>query len=179
MHYDSPIDSSHNGDTTGKPEPAMTDNDPTAPARNVTERLLKLIADEVDAFTLAVHDAQHGQKGDTEATERRIDEAREKLIRNAIAEVDGVHVRTGFIDIRTARDAEARIIDHIDEADIRLRGPNRIRLECTRDGERFRVTRISAREYGRIANCAPRAVQASQADLYANTILDTYGAIRS
>ena len=157
----------------------MTDNDPTAAARHVTERLIELISDEVDAFTLAVRDAQHGHKDDTQATERRIDEAREKLVRNAIAEVDGVHVRTAFIDIRTARDAEARILDHIDEAEIRLRGPNRIRLECARDGERFRVIRISAREYGRIATCAPRTAQASQADIYANTILDVYGAIRS
>lgn len=157
----------------------MTDNDPTAPARHITERLLKLISDEVDGFTLALRDAQHEDQDDVQATERRIDEAREQLVRNAIADVYGVHVRTAFIDIRTARDAEARIIDHIDEAEIRLRGPNRIRLECARDGERFRVIRISAREYGRIATCAPRTAQASQADIYANTILDVYGAIRS
>ena len=157
----------------------MTDNDPTAAARHVTERLLELISDEVDAFTLAVRDAQHGHQGDAQATERRIDEAREQLVRNAIAEVEGVHVHTGFINIRTARDAEARILDHVDEVEIRLRGPNRIRLECARDGERFRVIRISAREYGRIATCGLRTAQASQADLYANTILDVYGAIRS
>ena len=153
----------------------MTTNDQTAAARGIAERLIDMMADEVDGFVLATHQAEQGQPHDPEATRQRVSDAREELARNAVNDIDGIDVRTGFIDLRTARDAEARISNHVGEACIRVNGPNRIRIHCIRDGERFRVTHVSAREYGRIAEVEPAPGAAAQADVYANAILDAYG----
>ena len=153
----------------------MTTNDPTAAARGIAERLIDMMADEVDSFVIATHEAERGQPHDREATRQRVSDAREKLARSTVNDIDGIDVRTGFIDLRTALDAEARISSHVAEACIRVNGPNRIRIHCIRDGERFRVTHVSAREYGRIAEVEPAPAAAAQADVYANAILDAYG----
>ena len=153
----------------------MTAKDATAAARGVAERLIDMMASEVDAFVIATHQAEQGQPHDPEATRQRISDAREELARNAVNDVDGIDVRTDFIDLRTTRDAEARISNHVGEACIRMNGPNRIRIHCIRDGERFRVTHVSAREYGRITEVEPAPAAAAGADVYANAILDAYG----
>ena len=153
----------------------MTTNDPTAAARGIAERLIDMMANEVDAFVIATHQSEQKQPHDPEGTRRRISNAREELARSAVNDIDGIDVRTGFIDLRTAMDAEARINNHVAEACIRVNGPNRIRIHCIRDGERFRVAHVSAREYGRIAQVEPAPAAAAQADVYANAILDAYG----
>ena len=153
----------------------MTPKDPTAAARSIAERLIDMMADEVDSFVIATHEAEQGQPHDREATRQRVSDALEKLARSAVNDIDGIDVRTGSIDLRTALDAEARISNHVGEACIRVNGPNRIRIHCIRDGERFRVTHVSAREYGRIAQVEPTPAAAAQADVYANAILDAYG----
>ena len=153
----------------------MTTTDLTTVARGIAERLIDMMANEVDAFVITAHEAELGRPEDPEATRQRISAAREKLARSAVNGIDGIDVRTGFIDLRTAQDAEARISNHVAEACIRLKGPNRIRIHCTRDGERFRVTHVSAREYGHIAEVAPAPAAAAQADVYANAILDAFG----
>ncbi len=153
----------------------MTTNDPTAAARGIAERVINMMAGEVDAFVDAAHQAEQGQPHDPEATQQRISVAREELTRNAINDVDGVDVRTDFIDLRTAQDAEARISNHVAAACIRMNGPYRIRIHCARDGERFRVTHVSAREYARIAEVEPAPAAAARVDVYANAILNAYG----
>ena len=87
----------------------MTANDPTAAARGIAERLIGMMASEVDAFVIATHQAEQGKPHDPEATRQRISDSREQLARNAVNDIDGIDLRTGFIDLRTARDAEARI----------------------------------------------------------------------
>ena len=84
-------------------------------------------------------------------------------------------VQTEFVDLRTAQDAEARITKHVATASIRVNGPNRIRIHCVRDGERFGVTHVSAREYGQVAEVVPGKAAATQVDVYAGAILDVYG----
>ncbi|MCY4636666.1 MAG: hypothetical protein OXG04_19565, partial [Acidobacteria bacterium] len=64
---------------------------------------------------------------------------------------------------------------HVAEACIRMNGPNRIRIHCIREDERFRVQHVSAREYGQIAEVEPAPATASQADVYANAILNAFG----
>ncbi len=153
----------------------MTTTDLTAFARGIAERLVDMMADDVDAFVIATHQAEQGQPHNPEATRQRISDAREKLARSAVNGIDGIDVRTGFIDLRTAQDGEARISNHVAEACIRVIGPNRIRIHCTREGERFRVTHVTAREYGHVAEVEPTPARAAQADVYANAILDAYG----
>ena len=150
-------------------------NDPSAAARGIAQRLIDTMAREVDAFVTATHDANQRQPRDPEGTRQRIVEARAELARNAVHDVEGIDVRTGFVDLRTAQDAEARISSHVAEACIRMNGPYRIRIHCVREDERFRVEHVSAREYGRIAEVEPAAASAAQADVYANAILDAFG----
>ena len=99
----------------------MTTNDPTAAARGIAERLIDMMANEVDAFVIATHQSEQKQPHDPEGTRRRISNAREELARSAVNDIDGIDVRTGFIDLRTAMDAEARINNHVAEACIRHR----------------------------------------------------------
>ena len=56
-----------------------------------------------------------------------------------------------------------------------MNGPNRMRIHCIREDQRFRVTHVSAREYGAIAEVEPAPAAAAQADVYANAILDAFG----
>ena len=153
----------------------MTQNNPAAAARGIAERLIDMMAMEVDAFVITAHNAEKRRSHDPERTRQRIDDAREELARSAVTGVDGVDVRTDFVDLRTAQDAEARISNHIAEACIRMNGPNRIRIHCVREDARFRVQHVSAREYGQIAEVEPAPVTASQADVYANAILNAFG----
>lgn len=153
----------------------MTTTHLTAVARGIAEHLIDMMTDEVDAFVIATHQAEQGRPQDPEAARQRISDARKKLARSAVNDIDGIDVRTGFVDLRTAQDAEARISNHVAEACIRVNGPNRIRIHCARDGERFRVTHVSAREYGHVAEVEPAPAAAAQADAYANVILNAYG----
>ncbi len=153
----------------------MTHNDPAAAARGIAERLIDMMAREVDAFVITTYNAEKGRSHDPERTRQRIDDARQELARSAVTGVEGVDVRTDFVDLRTAQDAEARISNHVAEPCIRMNGPNRIRIHCIREDQRFRVTHVSAREYGQIAEVEPAPAAAAQADVYANAILDAFG----
>jgi len=153
----------------------MSNNDLSAVACGIAERLIDMMAREVDAFIINTHNAEQGLPNDPDRTRRRIENAREQLTRSAIDGVDGVDVRTDFVDLRTAQDAEAHISNHVAEACIRMNGPNRIRIHCIREDERFRVQHVSAREYGQIAEVEPAPATASQADVYANAILNAFG----
>ena len=118
----------------------MTKNDPAAAARGIAERLIDMMAREVDAFVITTYNAEKQRSHDPKRTRQRIDDARQELARSAVTGVEGVDVRTDFVDLRTAQDAEARISNHVAEACIRMNGPNRIRIHCIREDERFRVT---------------------------------------
>ena len=156
----------------------MSCRDKTAAARHAAERLIEMMTKEVDAYFVASDRAEREEPSDADAGRDRVGEAREVLTRAPLNDIDGIDVQTEFVDLRTAQDAEARITKHVATASIRVNGPNRIRIHCVRDGERFGVTHVSACEYGQVAEVVPGKAAATQVDVYAGAILDVYaGAI--
>ena len=170
----------------GAPEPARPPrpertsnalNDPEAAARGIAERFIASMLAEVDDYheTLAAA-RETGRTDGEEAAEKAVSEAHEAFVRNASTGIEGIEVASGPVDLATARDALAPIIRHVDAAIIRLEGPNAIEIRCLRDGQRFRVDEVSAREYGRVSRVKPDKGSATHADVYANAILDAWGA---
>ena len=154
-------------------------NDPEAAARGVAERFIASMVAEVDDYHEAVAAAREtGRTDGEEDAEKAVSEAHEAFVRSAGSGIEGIDVASGLVDLATARDALAPIIHHVDAAIIRLEGPNAIEIRCLRDGDRFAVDEISAREYGHVCRVKPHKSAAAQVDVYANTILDTWGATR-
>ena len=156
----------------------VRDSDAGDAARRIIDRLIELVCEEVDTFTQAIAAIEDRLPDDPENTQRLCEEAREKFVRTAIDQVSSIQVRSRFIEISEARNQDLRVMDHIGEATIHFQGPNAIHLECELNQTRFEVTRISAREYAQVAKCAPPPAQATQMNVYAHTILETYGATR-
>ena len=152
-------------------------NDPEAAARGVVERFIASMVAEVDDYHEALAAAREtGRTDGEEDAEKAVSEAHEAFVRSAGSGIEGIDVASGLVDLATARDALAPIIHHVDAAIIRLEGLNAIEIRCLRDGERFSVDEISAREYGRVCRLKPDKAAAAHADVYANAILDTWGA---
>ena len=154
-------------------------NDPEAAARGIAERFIDSMVSEVDAYheALAATRGIARTDGEDEA-DKAVSRTQEAFVRNATAGIERIQVASGLVDLATARDALAPIIHHIEAAIIRLEGPNAIEIHCLRNGERFSVDEISAREYGHVCRVKPEKTAAAQVDVYANTILDTWGATR-
>lgn len=154
-------------------------NDPDAAARGVAERFIASMVAEVDDYHEALAAARESERtGSEEEAEKAVSEARDAFVRNAGAGIQGIDVASRLVDLATARDALAPIIRHVDAAIIRVDGPNAIEIRCLRDSERFRVDEISAHEYGRVIRMKPDRASAAHADVYANAILDAWGATR-
>ena len=151
-------------------------NDPDAAARGIAERFIDSMVAEVDDYHEALAAAREtGRAHGEEDAEKAISEAHEAFVRSAGSGIEGIDVASGLIDLATARDALAPIIHHVDAAIMRLEGPNAIEIRCLRNGERFSVDEISAREYGRVCRLKPDKASAAHADVYANAILQAWG----
>ena len=158
------------------PRPQQAANDREAAARGVAERLISQMVSEVDDYHEALAAAREaGREDGEEEAERVIDEAHEAFVRTAGEGVDDIEIASGFLSLSTARDTRAPIVKHAQRAVIRLKGPNAVRIHCSRSGERFSVDGISAREYGHVCHVKPRKADAVQIDLYADTILQALG----
>ena len=164
-------------ETPPRPRPAPNGlRDPDAAARGCAERFIASMAAEVDDYHEQLAAAREtGRAWGEEEAEKAITDANEAFVRTACAGLDGVDVATGLVDLRTAQEAEAPIVRHVDTAVIRLEGPNAIRIRCRRDGQRFRVEEVSAREYGRTSRIERAKTAPMQADVYANAILHACG----
>ena len=160
-----------------RPGPAANAlNDPDAAARGIAERFIGSMTAEVDDYHEQLAAARETGRADgEEEAEKAIAEAHDVFVRTAGTGIEGIDVASGLVDLATARDALAPIIRHVDTAVIRLEGPNAIRIRCRRDGERFRVDEVSAREYARISRVKPGKSEAAQADVYADAILQARG----
>ena len=166
------------GPETRRPRPATkAPHNPEAAARSIAERFIASMAAEVDDYHNAVAAACETGRGDgKEDAQKAVSEAYEAFVRSASSGIEGIDVASGLVDLATARDALAPIIHHVDAAVIRLEGPNALQIHCLRNGEDFSVDEISAREYGRVCRLKPDKAAAPQADVYANAILDAWGA---
>jgi hypothetical protein len=153
------------------PAKRRNDADPEAAARGVAERFIALMVSEADAWHERISAIDNDTGKDADAVENAIDEAHEAFKRNANAGIERIEVASELVDLQLARDALAPIIHHVNAAVIHIEGPNAIRLWCVRDGERFRVDEVSAREYGHMARVKPGKASAAQVDVYANAIL--------
>ncbi|MCY4120502.1 MAG: hypothetical protein OXG72_06225 [Acidobacteria bacterium] len=163
-------------------EPAPARNvpsDPDAAARGIAERFIGLMVTEVDAYHEALAAAREigGTDGEEEG-DKAVSEADDAFQRNAGTGIEGIEVASGLVDLKTARDALAPIIHHVETAIIRVEGPNALQIHCRREGERFYVNEVSAREYGQVCRVKPNTASATQANVYANAILDAWGATR-
>lgn len=172
-------------DANGTPEPrtpprprpaANATDDPEAAARGIAERFIASMVDEVDDYHEQMAVAREvGRTDGEEAAEKAVSEAHNAFTRNACDGIAGIDVASDLIDLAVARAALAPIIRHVNVAVIRLEGPNALQIRCRRDGERFRVDEISAREYGHVCSVKPDKTWAAHADVYANTILQACG----
>ena len=163
---------------TRRPRPATKGpHDPEAAARGVAERFIASMVAEVDDYHEAVAAACETSRADgKEEARKAVSEAYEAFVRSASSSIEGIEVASGLVDLATARDALAPIIHHVDAAIIRLEGPNALQIRCLRNGEDFAVDEVSAREYGRVCRLKPGKAAAAHADVYANAILDAWGA---
>ena len=161
---------------TGADNGAKGSNDPEAAARGIAERYIALMVAEVDDYhkKMSVIEATTEDE-DPDAAESAVSGARHTFTLNASEGVEKVEVSSGLVDLQTARDALVPIVRHVNAAVVLIEGPNAIRLWCIRDGERFRVDEVSAREYGQAAQVKPDKASAAQVDAYANAILSTWG----
>ena len=100
-----------------------------------------------------------------------LEAAHKRLGRNANANVVGIEVGTGMVDLTTAREGDARVRDFMLYAVIRFDGG--LSVECARATAAglFEVMAVSAIEGGRRVQVRPTADEAVQADTYANAIL--------
>jgi len=170
-------DGTPEADTAAQARPAQNGvSDRDGAARGITERCIASMAAQVDDYHEQLAAAREtGRAWGEEETEKAIREAHNAFVCSACGGVSGIEVATGLVDLRTAQDADAPIIRHVETAVIRLEGPNGIRIHCRRDGEGFRVEEVSAREYGHISRIEPDKTKAAQADVYANAILRALG----
>ena len=176
----------HDGAAT--PEPARPEeatparnvpSDPEAAARGIAERFIGVMVTEVDAYHEALTAAQEiGRTDGEEEADKAVSEADEAFKRNAGTGIEEIEVASGLVDLKTARDGLAPIIQHVETAIIRLEGPNALEIHCRCDGKRFWVDEVTAREYGRVSRVKPDKGSAAQSDVYANAILDAWGATR-
>lgn len=151
-------------------------NDPDAAARGVAERFIASMAATVDDYHEALAAAREtGRSDGEEEAEKAVSNVHDAFVRSASSGIEGIEVASDLVDLATARDALAPIIRHVDAAVIRIKGPNALQIRCLRDGERFRVDEITAREYARVCNVEPNKASAAHADVYANAILQAYG----
>ena len=155
----------------------MPETDRSRAAQGMAERILEMMVEEGGSLARAIRRIERGKNADSEEAKKATNETRERFAISALTGVDGVDVRTGFVDLRTAMITEARVREQIEEAHIRLESPNRIRIECVREGAGFHVIQVSAQEDGHIARVEPDREQAGKADLYANAILEKLGAV--
>ena len=175
-------------DAGGTPEAARPERatpagnvprDPDAAARGIAERFIDSLVTEVDAYHEALAAAREiGRTDGEEEADKAVSEADDAFRRNAGTGIEGIEVASGLVDLKSARDSLAPIIRHVETAVIRLEGANALQIRCRREGERFYVDEVSAREYGRVCRLKPDKSSAAQADVYASAILDAWGVTR-
>ena len=145
--------------------------DPAARAGNTAARAVERIVAEVDEYRNDVAAAANGAgKHDHAAADKVLDD----FVTNISVGVAQVDI-TGSLSGPTVLQNAPALAKHANQAVIRLKGTDTVRIQCFRTKNRFRVNRVTATESGDESRVGPNAASIDQLDLYANLILHAWG----
>ena len=133
---------------------------------------MRMVA-SADIYQKEIEAAEKNANQDAEA-EAAVAEAENAFTTNAGIDIETIDVTNRLADPADTLNTPA-LARHVDEAVIRLKGPDAIRIHCRRDGARLQVNEVIASKHGHASRITPNAATAARLDRYASTILQAWG----